>query len=189
MQGTQTARHHYTKYQITSIDGFGSPEIARLLLEHGVDVNARDKDQTTPLHSAAYNGFAGLAEVLLEHGALADAEDIGGETPLHRLVLGNHVFKPRLESRQAYLLKPPWTSHQAHALRLTTLTQRLLEHGANVNAQNKDQETPLHLASRFRLHDMAIFLLQHGADVNVENSEGKSPLQLASGRKGKAMRR
>ncbi|KAN0141633.1 Ankyrin repeat-containing domain protein [Lactarius tabidus] len=71
-------------------------------------------------------------------------------------------------------------------LRLAPL---LLEHGADINAQNKDQETPLHLASRLRLHDMARFLLKHGADVSVKNSEGKSLLQVATGRKGKAIRR
>jgi len=75
---------------------------------------------------------------------------------------------------------------QTDALRIS---QCLLERGANVNAQNKDQETPLHLASYLRLHDMARFLLKYGADVNVKNSEGKSPLQLASRRKGKMMRR
>ncbi|KAH9038207.1 acyl-CoA-binding domain-containing protein 2 [Lactarius pseudohatsudake] len=69
------------------------------------------------------------------------------------------------------------------------LAQRLLEHGADVNAHNKDHETPLHLAFGLRLHETARILLKHRADVDVKNSEGKSLLQLASGRKGKAMKR
>ncbi|KAH9016187.1 ankyrin repeat-containing domain protein [Lactarius pseudohatsudake] len=76
-----------------------------------------------------------------------------------------------------------------HPARAVRLAWRLLERGADVNAQTKDHETPLHLASRLRLHEMARFLLKHGADVNAKNCEGKSPLELASGRKGKAMKR
>ncbi|KAH8994348.1 hypothetical protein EDB86DRAFT_3243895 [Lactarius hatsudake] len=52
------------------------------------------------------------------------------------------------------------------------LAQRLLEHGADVNAHNKDHETPLHLAFRLRLHETARILLKHGADVDVKNFEG-----------------
>jgi len=69
------------------------------------------------------------------------------------------------------------------------LAQKLLECGADVNAQNKNHETPLHLASRLRLFEMAEFLLEHGADVNVKNSKGRSPLQLAFGRKRREIKK
>ena len=156
-------------------------QIARLLLEHGTDVNAQNNDRTTPLHLASYHGHAGLAEVLLDHGARADAEDNEDETPLHHLVRGGYeICALRLDFEL-------WeNNYQTDALRIS---QCLLERGANVNAQNKDKETPLHLASYLRSHEMARFLLKHGADVNKKNSNGKSPLQLASRRKGKAMRR
>ena len=55
------------------------------------------------------------------------------------------------------------------------LAQNILECGADVNAQNKDHETPLHLTVRRRLPEMAQILLEHGADVNAKNSRGKSP--------------
>jgi ankyrin repeat protein len=170
---------HQVSNNLCGLGGDECPKVARLLLEHGADANARDKDQKFPLHLASYCGHAGLAEVLLDHGAQADAEDNEGETSLHQLVRGDYAMR----TLQLHLWRK---GGETEVLRIS---QCLLERGANVNAQNKDKETPLHLASYLRLHDLTRFLLKHGADANVKNTEGKSPLQLTSRRKGKAMRR
>jgi ankyrin repeat protein len=60
----------------------------------------------------------------------------------------------------------------------------LLEHGADVMAQNKDGETPLHLASREDKGEVIHMLLEHGAHVMAQNKDGDTPLHLAS-REGK----
>jgi uncharacterized protein len=44
-------------------------EIAKLLLEHGADPNARQQDEFTPLMEADQHGDERLRELLLEHGA------------------------------------------------------------------------------------------------------------------------
>src|SRR5919201_1718145 len=44
-------------------------EIAKLLLEHGADPNARQQDDYTPLMAADQVGDARLRELLVEHGA------------------------------------------------------------------------------------------------------------------------
>jgi ankyrin repeat protein len=44
-------------------------EIAKLLLEHGADPNARQQDVFTPLMEADQNGDARLRELLIQHGA------------------------------------------------------------------------------------------------------------------------
>ena len=43
--------------------------IAKLLLEHGADPNARQQDDFTPLMAADQNGDERLRELLIEHGA------------------------------------------------------------------------------------------------------------------------
>jgi ankyrin repeat protein len=58
-----------------------SPEIARLLIESGADVNATQAGGFTALHSAASNGSTDLVALLLEHGALADCACHQGKTP------------------------------------------------------------------------------------------------------------
>ncbi len=58
-------------------------EIARLLLAHGANVNARQADSGfTPLHEAAANGDLELAKLLLEKGADINAKMTDGKTPL-----------------------------------------------------------------------------------------------------------
>ena len=58
------------------------PNIVRLLLQHGADVNVRQNDGLAPLHMASMNGALEVARVLLEHGANVQAEDVRGRTPL-----------------------------------------------------------------------------------------------------------
>jgi len=57
-------------------------EIARTLIEHGADVNARASGDFTPLHEAAASGKLDFAELLIEHGADVNAQTTDGKTPL-----------------------------------------------------------------------------------------------------------
>ncbi len=56
-------------------------EIARMLLEHGANPNARQSGGFTPLHGAAQNGQAAMILLLLEHGADPNAADDSGALP------------------------------------------------------------------------------------------------------------
>src|SRR6266702_3053945 len=137
--------------------------IARLLLERGVDVNARKKNKTTPLHSAASGGMLKTAEVLLDHGAIADAENDEGETPLN------------LVSRREYDLEVD--EDEEYSVGIARL---LLERGVDVNARKKNKTTPLHSAASQGWLKTAQVLLDHGANADAENDEGDTPLNLVA---------
>lgn len=66
------------------------PELARLLVEAGADVNARGNGGFTPLHQVAQNGQPELAALLLERGADPDAAADDGKTPLDLALDGGH---------------------------------------------------------------------------------------------------
>ncbi len=56
-------------------------------------VHERDKEESTPLHWAAWKGHAGAVELLLDHGADIQAHNANehwGTTPLHAAAHGNH---------------------------------------------------------------------------------------------------
>jgi ankyrin repeat protein len=59
----------------------GLVEIARLLLEHGARVDARQGAGYTPLHQAAYNGQVEMVALLLEYKADVNAHLPNGKTP------------------------------------------------------------------------------------------------------------
>ncbi|XP_068786579.1 ankyrin repeat domain-containing protein 49 isoform X2 [Struthio camelus] len=57
--------------------------VRRLLSQKLAPVNARDEDQYTPLHRAAYSGHLDIARELVAQGADVHALTVDGWTPLH----------------------------------------------------------------------------------------------------------
>ena len=88
-----------------------SPEVVRHLIERGVDVNARDCRQWTPLHFAARAHNAAVIKLLIEAGADVHARNNEGITSMHQYVLRDPVTLEVLElflaagARTAMVLK------------------------------------------------------------------------------------
>ncbi|KAH9069614.1 ankyrin repeat-containing domain protein [Lactarius deliciosus] len=71
------------------------------------------------------------------------------------------------------------------------VVQKLIQNGADVNARNQGQSTPLHQLFDLGLDhasdyssglnaDSLRLLLENGADVDAVDDEGRTPFQLAS---------
>ena len=56
-------------------------EAARLLLQHGAPVNARQQGGWAPIHAAAQNGDRAMVELFLQHGADPRVTNDEGKTP------------------------------------------------------------------------------------------------------------
>ena len=59
------------------------------------------------------------------------------------------------------------------------MVEKLLELGADVNAQTTNGNTPLHSLLKAEQRNIVILLLEKGADINAKNEEGKSAHDLA----------
>ena len=57
--------------------------------------------------------------------------------------------------------------------------QYLIENGANIEAKDCREETPLHLASSYGKTEVVKYLVSKGANKNAKNNDGKTPYDVA----------
>ena len=149
---------------LTSTIVLNAPDIVQWLLNHGADVNAQNGALCTPLHIAAYYGHFEALQILFQKNADIHIRNLLGESPLH--------FATSPEPPGAYV----------------DIIQALLDHGADPNARDNHNSTPLHHSSWWEKSGYGVsmgtvegtrLLLKHGAIIDAEDNEGRTPLQLA----------
>jgi hypothetical protein len=124
-------------WELSVLGGHG--EVLKVLLAAGVDVDAKDGDQDTPLHLAAKTGSAAMCAELLEHGADANTQaGQYGMTPAHLAAEGG----------------------RGEALKV------LLAAGVDVKAKRNDGITPAHLAGVHKHKEALKLLMAASAVVN-----------------------
>nr|CAA9282670.1 hypothetical protein AVDCRST_MAG63-4058 [uncultured Armatimonadetes bacterium] len=173
----------------------GDLEIARLLLENGARPDAKDKQKRTPLHSAVEGGHRDVARALVRAGAGVSALQQPKYGPLHgwletgneaavdlAVELGadvNHVLQ-RYGRRIAPLHALAESGHATLSMDCRVRTGRmLLERGADPDARDDRDKTPLHLAAEQGHGPLMEVLLDHGADIEAREKEGGTPLFFA----------
>jgi ankyrin len=122
-----------------------------------------------PLHTACIYGYADVIEELLTAGSEIEARDSLGRGALHWAC-----------SLICHSSADPWPRDYCKAVWI------LLLKNANVNAIDKDGNTPLHLAARFSSYEIVCSLLSAGARHDIRNNDGETPL-WDSCRKGDIM--
>ena len=131
---------------------FNQIDIVKLLLNIGVNTNAKTGTGMTALSYASAEGNAEIVDLLLkpkedspdelEYGTIVDERDMDGLTSL------------------MYASQQP----QLDIIRL------LLEAGADVNAEDNDGWTPIMFAASKKHEEVVKFLIDHGANISVRNN-------------------
>eukprot|EP00055_Hartaetosiga_balthica_P004326 m.11149 g.11149 ORF g.11149 m.11149 type:complete len:261 (+) comp3788_c0_seq1:60-842(+) len=164
----------------------GNKDLVIHLLRHGANKDFQSFSHKTPLLIACENGQVEIAMKLIEAGADIHAFDKGGVPVIHRAV---DSMEPLLIE---YLVKAGvdvderdqgqgWTPLMrcAGTFGDVRMARMLVHHGADVNAQDKSELTPIMLASNGGFKSLVRFLLSAGADAKKMNKHGISARQVS----------
>ncbi|MFP3033742.1 MAG: ankyrin repeat domain-containing protein [Wolbachia sp.] len=148
----------------------GRSEIAELLVDNKADINATDTSSWTPLHETAgknnaTEGQLNVAKLLISKYANINAKNDKSYTPLHLTAQKGNLNIAEfltnsgnidIEARSNTGKTPLHVAAEKNKLKIIEL---LVNKGANVNAKDNYNETPLDLASE---EDIKVFLREHG---------------------------
>lgn len=143
----------------------GDLEMVRFFIEQGVDVNGADKLGNTPLQAAAAAGNVQMVKLLLAKGAKVDAAVMDAGKVKKGPVALNHLTP--------LMFAAPFGTPD--------LVRTLIDAGANVNARDIRDMTPLMLAvsSETQNTEVVRLLLEKGADTKAKSVLGETALDWA----------
>ncbi|CAH3113653.1 unnamed protein product [Porites lobata] len=176
----------------------GAERIIKLLFENGVNVNATSQPHKfTALHMAVEQDNNGIIQLLLSRKEInVDACDEYGHTPLKLAAeKGNQQTVKWLIEKEADITKADSVDNTAihvaadkghyGVLQLLLSSEAFAKNPGIIGKQNKDKNTPLHLAVARECQNCVALLLCYGAvsSLELENRHNETPKQIAKGNK------
>ncbi|MDR0639541.1 MAG: ankyrin repeat domain-containing protein [Spirochaetaceae bacterium] len=159
-----------------------SPLIIETLLKGGASVTTQNNEGKTALFIAVEGNRISLIPMLLNYGSDIFSITAAGTTPFGKALADNSQTLPALITEKTVRTidvegnTPLLVAMKSNAG--IDIIRTILEKRAEVNAQNKEGESALHIAVRNNQADSGALLLESGANIFLANARGETPLFL-----------
>ena len=161
----------------------GDEIICKLLLNRGANINYVDEEGRTPLDFAVLHGRVKVVQLLISQGAIINTVNIHGNTPLINST--STEISLILLQAGAYQTIDHLSDYVGTALHCAVCegnlatVELLLQYNANINALDKEDQTPLACAVENKAVEIVRYLISKGAFVNTVNLNGNTPLMYS----------
>ena len=166
---------------------YNRPEIAKLLIEYGANVNTSYNDDFV-LTWATFNNYTDIVRLLIEKGANIECYNPVGCTPLIIASYGNYEICEFLiqngadvNARRSKTSNKDWTSlmYASYYSKLDIMNL-LLENGALIDIRTPSLHSAYLIAAQYGTPDAVELLINNGAELNCTDSDGDSALICAA---------
>ncbi|MDV7104871.1 ankyrin repeat domain-containing protein [Vibrio sp. TH_r3] len=169
----------------------GHIDIVKLLIEHGADVNSKNRWNGTALSQAAMNGHLNIVKLLIEHDSHITSDALllasrNGHTDIGKLLIEQGAD---INAKDTAIIRGYNRGQNALTMAIdnghVAIAKLLIEKGIDVHKKDQYQNTALSMASDKNEAELVKMLVEHGAGYLTRFSFSDSDAKLIrSARKG-----
>jgi ankyrin repeat protein len=157
------------------------------------DVNITDANKTPILHCAVRKNDVNNFLMLIRHGADINVKDEKGMNAIHNLAYNDDYFWREMNEKELgalvkrnllnktnmnLIFSNPTYGHN-FIYKQQLMLDILVSNNANINEQDINGNTPLHIAAKDGGMKVLRSLIEAGAKLNITNKEGLTPVSIA----------
>uniref|UniRef100_A0A3P8Z511 Ion transport domain-containing protein n=1 Tax=Esox lucius TaxID=8010 RepID=A0A3P8Z511_ESOLU len=164
----------------------GHPDTALTFMKKGVPLHMPNKSGAVCLHAAAKQGHTAVVQALLLKGAHVDMTTKDGLTALHVAVQNGKPLVVQMLLGFGAQVQLGGGKARETPLHIAArvkggekVAEMLLKSGADVNAEQENGETPMHIAARYGGLKMMKILIEEGGELTCRSKAGENPLHIA----------
>ena len=167
----------------------GKEDVVELLIHHNARLAVVDRNGDTALHLAASRGHCGVLELLIPEVDLIETQNSRGRTALRTAADCGQpealdvllAFHAEVNGRTQYENQTT-ALHAASKRGDEEIVQKLVSHGADLEAKDGLMMTALHYACAGGHLEVVKLLLDHRANIEAPGCDRKTPLICAAER-------
>ena len=137
------------KLSRTRLHFAGNAEVAKCLIKSSTQIEAKDQDGCTPLHTSVNKKKFDVAQLLIQMGAGMDSKNTKGNTSLHIAAVKGHL----------------------------EIVKYLIQEGAKVDIRNNGNMIPFDVADKNEQYEVAKYLLEKKKESELKNPPNNVSVQ------------